>query len=92
MIDAAHQQADQGVTDRLLSSAMRLVKIRPVGEAPGDTPEAIVARMEERVKNGNLAAAVSEWNALPEASKRLRRTTRRRWMHVSTSMGLPAEH
>ncbi|MDO1584011.1 COG4223 family protein [Rhizobium oryzicola] len=69
MIDAAHQQADQGVTDRLLSSAMRLVKIRPVGEAPGDTPEAIVARMEERVKNGDLTAAVSEWNALPEASK-----------------------
>jgi hypothetical protein len=72
MIDAAYQsQPGESITDRLLSSAMRVVKIRSVGEAQGDTPNAIVARMEERVKNGDLAAAVSEWNSLPEASKKV---------------------
>jgi hypothetical protein len=70
MMDALHQPADgEGIASRLLSSAMRVVKMRPVGDVAGDTPEAVVARMEERVKTGNLQAAVSEWNALPEAAR-----------------------
>lgn len=70
MMDALHQPTEgEGIASRLLSSAMRVVKVRPVGDVAGDTPEAVVARMEERVKTGNLQAAVSEWNALPEAAK-----------------------
>jgi hypothetical protein len=70
MMDALHQPAEgEGIASRLLSSAMRVVKVRPVGDVAGDTPEAVVARMEERVKTGNLQAAVSEWNALPEAAR-----------------------
>ncbi|MBT9370696.1 hypothetical protein [Rhizobium sp. CSW-27] len=70
MLDAAHQPVEgQSVTERLLASAMRMVRVRPVGEVAGETPEAIVARLEERVKNGDLKAAVGEWNTLPEASR-----------------------
>lgn len=70
MMDALHQPAEgEGIASRLLSSAMRVVKVRPVGDVAGETPEAVVARMEERVKTGNLQAAVSEWNVLPEAAK-----------------------
>jgi hypothetical protein len=70
MMDALHQPTDgEGIASRLLSSAMRVVKVRPVGDVAGDTPEAVLARMEERVKTGNLQAAVSEWSALPEAAR-----------------------
>jgi hypothetical protein len=70
ILDAVHQPtAGESITDRLLTSAMRVVKVRPVGEVEGETPEAILARMEERVKNGDLKAAVAEWNTLPDAAK-----------------------
>jgi hypothetical protein len=48
---------------------MSVVKVRRVGDVTGDTPEAIVARMEEGLRNGNLQASVSEWNSLPEPAK-----------------------
>lgn len=70
MMDAIHQPtADEGIAERLMSSAMRIVKVRPVGEVEGETPEAIIARIEERIKNGSLKAAASEWENLPEAAK-----------------------
>lgn len=70
-IIAAENQADpnQSLTDRLLSSAFSAVKVRPVGEVEGDAAEAIVARMESRLINGDLTAAKAEWDKLPEAGK-----------------------
>jgi hypothetical protein len=61
--------ASGGLFDHLLSSATSLVKVRPVGEVAGDSVEAIVARLETRMKNGDLQGAVDEWNTLPQASK-----------------------
>lgn len=60
---------DSNVFDRLLASARSLVKVRPTGNLPGDTPEAIVARMEVKLKAGNLKGMVDEWGKLPEAGK-----------------------
>jgi hypothetical protein len=60
---------DAGLMDRLMSSALSVVKVRPVGEVEGDTPDAIVARTEARLLDGNLDAALNEWNTLPEASQ-----------------------
>lgn len=70
-IIAAENQTDpnQSLTDRLLSSAFSAVKVRPVGEVEGDAAEAIVARMESRLINGDLTAAKAEWDKLPEAGK-----------------------
>jgi len=59
---------EAGLVDRLMSSAMSVVKVRKVGDVPGDSAEAITARAEARLLNGDLDAAVTEWNALPEAS------------------------
>ncbi|MGJ8572894.1 MAG: mitofilin family membrane protein [Hoeflea sp.] len=59
---------EAGLVDRLMSSAMSVVKVRKVGDVPGDSAEAIAARAEARLLNGDLDAAVTEWNALPEAS------------------------
>ena len=60
---------DAGLVDRLMSSAMSVVKVRKVGDVEGDSAEAIAARAETRLMNGDLEAALAEWNALPEASR-----------------------
>jgi hypothetical protein len=60
---------NQSLTDRLLSSAFSMVKVRPVGNVEGDTPNAIVARMEARLTDGDLKGADAEWRKLPETGK-----------------------
>jgi hypothetical protein len=60
---------NQSLTDRLMASAFSAIKVRPVGEVEGDTPEAKVARMEAKLTNGDLKGAESEWQALPKAGK-----------------------
>ncbi len=70
MLEATVQpDPNQSIGGRLLASAMSVVKVRRVGDVTGDTPEAIVARMDEGLRNGSLQASVSEWNSLPEPAK-----------------------
>jgi hypothetical protein len=57
------------LTDRLVSSAMSLVTVRPVGQVDGEGPEAVIARIEAYLQNGDLKAAEVEWNNLPEVGK-----------------------
>lgn len=74
MLEATAQpDPNQGIAGRLLSSAMSVVKVRRVGDVEGETPEAVVARMEEGLRNGNLQASVREWNSLPEPAKAVSR-------------------
>ncbi|MGY5809739.1 mitofilin family membrane protein [Rhizobium sp. LEGMi198b] len=70
-IVSSTQQDDpnQSWSDRLLSSAKSLVQVRPVGNVTGDSVEAITARFEDKVKNGDLPGAITEWNSLPDAAK-----------------------
>jgi uroporphyrinogen-III synthase len=52
-------------TDRLLARLSSLVTVRRTGaDAEGNTPSAIVARAEAKVKNGDLAGAVAELEKL----------------------------
>jgi len=60
---------NQSWTDRLMSSAQSLVQVRPVGNVSGDGIDAITARFEDKVKNGDLPGAVTEWNSLPDTAK-----------------------
>lgn len=70
MLDALHRpDPDQGIFDRLVSSAMSGIRVRPVGSVEGDTPEAVIARIEDKLDNGNLKGASLEWDSLPEAAK-----------------------
>ena len=59
----------QGWSDRLMAGAKSLVTVRPVGNIEGTTVEAIAARFEDKIRNGDLPGAVTEWNSLPEAAK-----------------------
>ncbi|TCL72774.1 mitofilin family membrane protein [Rhizobium sp. BK251] len=70
IVDAANQPPpDQSWTERLVAGAKSLVKVRPVGNVEGDTVEAVAARMEDKLKAGDLQGAAAEWNNLPEAGK-----------------------
>lgn len=56
-----------GFVDRLMTSAKGLVKVRPIGDVEGTSPEAIVARIEARLQRGDLEAAMTELKTLPLA-------------------------
>ncbi len=72
MINAAGGGTEEtGWVGRLVDSASSLVQVRPVGEISGDSVEAIVARMENKLNNGDLQGAVDEWKTLPEASQKV---------------------
>ncbi|RKF33712.1 hypothetical protein BCY90_07700 [Agrobacterium deltaense] len=70
MLSAINQpDPNQGIMERLTESAFSLVKVRPVGNIEGETPEAKIARMENKLRNGDLQGAALEWNGLPDAAK-----------------------
>ncbi|MBY5622342.1 hypothetical protein HFO48_13850 [Rhizobium leguminosarum] len=70
IVEAVNQpDPNQSWSDRLMSSAKSLVTVRPVGNIEGESVEAITARMEEKVKNGDLPGASAEWNSLPALGK-----------------------
>jgi hypothetical protein len=54
-----------GFIDRLQANAERLVRIRPVGAAPGDDTAAVLARVEARAAQGDVAGALAELGKLP---------------------------
>ena len=67
ILDAVHQpEGEQGIFNRLMSSAASAIRVRPVGSVEGDTPEAVVARIETKLQNGDFKGAQIEWQTLPE--------------------------
>jgi hypothetical protein len=70
MLDSLNQtDPNQGIVDRLAESAMSLVKVRPVGNVEGEGAEAKIARIEDKLRNGDLKGASLEWDGLPEPAK-----------------------
>ena len=58
-------QTGEGWLDSMIERATSVVRVRRVGEdAAGDTPDAVLARAEAAMDNGNLAKAVEEVGAL----------------------------
>ncbi len=62
--------SDGGFLDRLASSALQVVRVRPVGDTGGATPTAIVSRIEAALARGALGDALAAWKTLPEPSRR----------------------
>ncbi len=73
ILDAETEKTDGSVVDRLLSGAKTFVRVRKTTHASGDnSPEAVVARIEDALKAGRLGDVVSEAKALehrPEIAK-----------------------
>jgi hypothetical protein len=62
-------EADQGWIDRLKAGAARVVRVRPVGETPGDDPAALIGRIDAALGRGAIGEAFAAWNRLPEPAK-----------------------
>ena len=60
---------DGGLMARLRARASEFVQIRPVGEAAGDDPAAIVARLNSEAARQDIAGAVADLAKLPAAAK-----------------------
>jgi hypothetical protein len=54
-----------GLIERMQASAESLVRVRPVGDVPGDDRDAILARVEQRAAQGNAAGVLAELAKLP---------------------------
>lgn len=61
--------AGQSLSDRLFKSAFSVIKVRPVGNVEGTSPEAIVARIGDKLQGSDLPGALKEWDALPDNVK-----------------------
>ncbi len=57
------------LTDRLLHDAGKLMRVRPVNEAPTDSIEEITARIETALAHDDLSAAAQAFAKLPENAK-----------------------
>jgi hypothetical protein len=66
---AREPEKNGGYFSKLLSSAGRLVEVRPVGEVAGTSAGAVTARIETRLARGDLSAALDEAAQLPEPAK-----------------------
>lgn len=62
--DAERRASEDGIWTRFVSNAKSLVTVRRTGEISGETTEAVIARMEERLKVQDLAGAVAEARTL----------------------------
>ena len=60
----------QGLGDRLLRMTDGLVRVRAAGTQEGNTPVAIVSRIDAGLQRGNHIAAASAWASLPEPARR----------------------
>jgi hypothetical protein len=66
---AAPPSHDGGILGRLQANAERLVRVRPVGDTPGDDPAAALARAGAKAHRGDIAGALAEVERLPADAK-----------------------
>ncbi len=70
LLGAAGQSSQSGgLLERLQANAERLVRIRPVGEAPGDEPATVIARIEAKAARADLDGALADLAKLSPAMR-----------------------
>ena len=58
-----------GALDRLLAHLRGLVRVHVLSESAGDSPEAIVSRIEAECRRGDIAGALAVFDKLPAAAR-----------------------
>lgn len=76
LFEAERRARGDGLWARFLAHARSLVTVRRTGEIAGEDTEAVIARMEERLRADDLAGAVAEGRALKGAAAE----TARSWL------------
>lgn len=59
-LDAARPPSDGSFGGDLLAKARSLIRVRPTGDIPGATPDAVLARAERNLMGGDIAGAARE--------------------------------
>ena len=65
---ALDHAGDETFLDRLAANARSVVRIRRIGPAEGDSPQAVLSRVEASAAKGNLEAAAGEAGKLSGAA------------------------
>ncbi len=65
-----------GAIGRLIRGMQNIVEVRPAGPVEGDDAFAIVSRIDDNLKAGNLDAALAEWERLDPDRKALSQSWR----------------
>jgi hypothetical protein len=68
---AAPAADDASFLGRLTANAQNLVRISPASAPPGNDPAAVVARIRFAAAHDDIAAAMTDINALPDSAKSL---------------------
>lgn len=68
VLNADRQAKDDGLFQRFIANARKLITVRRTGEITGEDTEAVLARMEERLKLNDLPAAVAQAKGLTGAA------------------------
>ena len=63
-LEAVGATSDDSLIGQIVESARSVVNVRPVGEIEGDSPAAIMARVENRLKAGDLPGVVQQSDQL----------------------------
>jgi hypothetical protein len=63
--------ADTTFLERLEANAQRLVRVTPAGAPPGNDPAAVIARISFDATHDDIAAALTDIDALPDSAKSL---------------------
>ncbi len=63
-LDAAGASDDDSIIGQIVESARSVVNVRPVGEIEGDSPGAVIARIENRLKAGDLPGVLAQGEQL----------------------------
>ena len=63
------EDPNAGILDRLTSSGMGLVQVRPIGMVEGEDVPAIAARLDAAVQAGDYERALTEYDTLPAEAK-----------------------
>jgi hypothetical protein len=66
---AAPPEGEGGLIEHLQSSARHLVRVRRVGEAPGEDTAAVLARLEAKAAQADVGGAMAELGKLPAAAR-----------------------
>ena len=69
LVAATEVFGDASLVGRLQQNAGRLVRIRPVNEAPAGDVSGIVSRAEAKAAQGDVAGALAEVTRLPDAAR-----------------------
>lgn len=66
---AASQDEAEGMIGNLEARLLNIISIRPAAPEPGDSPRAVMSRIEDAVRRDAYALALSQIDALPQSAQ-----------------------